>query len=112
MQVISNFNQPIPQEYTVFHEMWEWLKKAIKPFLTWQYAVSYLLIYIPFTGMWYFWLWLGIKLNITWLAWVSGTWIGLLWSPFMPEKAFTIPLARKLQKKLFERKKKNEKRKI
>lgn len=106
MQVISSLYQP-----NITHkDLKECLKELkhnayiiIKPFLTWQFAVSYLIVYIPITGMWYVWLWLGLKYGISWLSWVSGAWLTILWSPIAPEKALTIPLARWLQKKLFKK---------
>jgi len=50
----------------------------------------------------------GIWLDITWAKAVSGTYLGILWLPFTPEKLITVPLALFIQKVLFRRKAKND----
>jgi hypothetical protein len=102
MQVISNFNQPIPQEYTVFHEMWEWLKKTIKPYLTPTMIISFGLAWFITNG----WCYLLIFIGKGWVRAIALTYAGFLYLPFTIEKPITIWIATRIQKLLFIRRKK------
>lgn len=44
---------------------------------------------------------LGTLLDIKWMMYVGGAYIGLLWFPFTPEKIFTVAIAIFLLKVLF-----------
>ncbi len=52
-------------------------------------------------GWSYILLGLGIFYRITWMQVVAGTYLGLLWIPFTPEKLLTITLAILLLRLLF-----------
>ena len=103
MQVVSNINQPIPQEYTVFHEMWEWLKKAIKPYLTWSMFISFGIAWFITNG----WCYVLIIIGKGWVRAIALAYAGFLYLPFTIEKPITIWIATRIQKLLFikERKK-------
>jgi len=70
--------------------------------------ISFLLAWIITNGWAYAMLGVGIWLDITWAKAVSGTYLGILWLPFTPEKLITVPLALFIQKVLFRRKAKND----
>ena len=73
------------------------LWKLIKPFLTWRILICYIPWWLICTG----WTYVAIAIGGPWLKTAGGVWLAMLWTPWCPEKLFTIPLTIWLHKKLF-----------
>lgn len=78
--------------------------KIVKPFLSWRILVCYLPFWFIATG----WAYILLAIGNAWCKGVAGTWLGIMWLPFCPEKLITIPLAIWLHKKLFPNKSTND----
>ena len=78
-------------------KFWQRIRRAVKkwgmfilnPKLLLCFAVAWFIT----NGWSYLALWLGVHLDITWLAAIGGAYLGFLWIPFTPEKILTVIIA-------------------
>lgn len=79
---------------------WDWAR----PYLTWK-MLPFLLIAWCITNGWsYAFVVIGNRLDISWMVWVGGAWISVLWFPFTIEKPITIFIAGLLYRLFYRRK--------
>lgn len=76
--------------------MWSWASKLFnwaKPYFTLRMIPFLILAWFITNGWSYAAVVVGTKFNITWLTWLGGVWISLLWFPLTIEKPITIFIA-------------------
>ena len=77
----------------------KWVMFILNPKLLLCFAIAWFIT----NGWSYLALWLGIHLELTWLAAIGGAYLGLLWIPFTPEKILTVIIAFGILKLIFPR---------
>lgn len=75
----------------------KWVMFILNPRLLLCFGIAWFIT----NGWSYIALWLGIHLELTWLAAIGGAYLGVLWIPFTPEKILTVIIAFGILKLLF-----------
>lgn len=86
--------------------LWQKLKKILKFFLNWRFALSFGIAWMITNGWAYIALGIGLWFDIKWLAGIAGSYTAILYLPFTAEKLITIPLAILICKIIFPKQKK------
>jgi hypothetical protein len=98
LQAITNMYLPPPKDIkVVYKDMWQYLKKTIKPYLTPTMLISFGIAWFITNG----WCYLLIIIGKGWVRAVALAYAGFLYLPFTIEKPITIWIATRIQKLLF-----------
>jgi len=73
----------------VIDKFWGW----VKPYLTLKMLPFLIVAWFITNGWSYAFVVVGTKLDITWMIWLGGAWISVLWFPLTIEKPITIFIA-------------------
>ena len=79
---------------------WEWAK----PYLTWKMLPFLVIAWVITNGWSYAFVVIGTRYDITWMIWLGGAWISVLWFPLTIEKPITIFIAGLLYRLVFREK--------
>ena len=84
----------------IWWKFWGW----IKPYLVPKMIPFILLAWFITNGWSYAFVVIGTNLHISWMTWVGGAWISLLWFPLTIEKPITIFIAGMLYRLIYKEK--------
>ena len=73
----------------------------IKPFLNWRFLICFMIPWMITNGIWYIGAFIGVKLEIRWMAILCSSYLVWLYNPLACEKLLIIPIALWLCKILF-----------